>query len=194
MRLLKEVKITSELKYHLDKNLALAENVFRAGSTKFFEVFNEVRALYNEGAIELSEEDLFFIEETYIGETAEFENKTVYLDFPLPTRETYKELTEAEYRGRKVKLNKPTRSSGPKKFQVYTKNPKTGKVIKVSFGAADGGGSLAVKLKAPARRKAFADRHNCEKKNDRTKPGYWSCRLPRYAKALGLSGAGGRWW
>ncbi len=50
-----------------------------------------------------------------------------------------------------------------------------------------------VKLKDPKARKAFADRHNCEQKNDKTKPGYWACRLPRYAKLLGLSG-GGKWW
>lgn len=82
---------------------------------------------------------------------------------------------------------------GSKKFYVYVRNPKTGKVKKVSFGAKSGGGNLAVKLKDPKARKAFADRHNCEQKNDKTKPGYWACRLPRYAKLLGLSG-GGKWW
>ena len=83
---------------------------------------------------------------------------------------------------------------GIKPIQVYQlKNPKTGKIKKVSFGAKDGGGNLSVKLKDPKARKRFADRHNCEQKNDRTTPGYWSCRLPRYAKQLGLSG-GGRFW
>jgi len=101
------------------------------------------------------------------------------------------DIDEAEYQGRKVKLNSPKRG-GPKKFYVYTKNDK-GNVIKVAFGAKDGGGNLAVKLKDPKARRAFADRHNCEKKNDKTKPGYWACRLPRYAKSLGLSG-GGTWW
>ena len=101
-------------------------------------------------------------------------------------------LNEAEYQGKKVELGKPKRG-GSKKFYVYVRNPKTGKVKKVSFGAKAGGGNLAVKLKDPKARKAFADRHNCEQKNDKTKAGYWSCRLPRYAKLLGLSG-GGRWW
>jgi hypothetical protein len=101
-------------------------------------------------------------------------------------------LDEAEYQGKDVELNKPKRG-GSKKFYVYTKNSKTGKIKKVSFGADSGGGKLAVKLKDPQARKAFADRHNCEQKNDKTKPGYWSCRLPRYAKSLGLSG-GGTWW
>ncbi len=101
-------------------------------------------------------------------------------------------LPEAEYQGKKVELNKPKRG-GSKKFYVYVRNPKTKKVKKVAFGAAGGGGSLAVKLKDPKARKAFADRHNCKQKNDKTKPGYWACRLPRYAKSLGLSG-GGTWW
>ena len=101
-------------------------------------------------------------------------------------------LKEAEYQGKKVQLNKPKRG-GSKKFYVYVMNPKTKKVKKVSFGAKSGGGNLAVKLKDPKARKAFADRHNCEQKNDKTKAGYWACRLPRYAKSLGLSG-GGTWW
>jgi len=101
-------------------------------------------------------------------------------------------IREAEYQGKKVEIGKPKRG-GSKKFYVYVRNPKTGKIKKVSFGAKSGGGNLAVKLKDPKARKAFADRHNCEQKNDKTKPGYWACRLPRYAKLLGLSG-GGRWW
>jgi hypothetical protein len=101
-------------------------------------------------------------------------------------------LNEAEYQGKKVEIGKPKRG-GSKKFYVYVRNPKTGKVKKVSFGAKSGGGNLAVKLRDPKARKAFSDRHNCEQKNDKTKPGYWACRLPRYAKLLGLSG-GGKWW
>ena len=57
----------------------------------------------------------------------------------------------------------------------------------------DGGGNLAVKLKDPKARASFAARHDCENKKDKTKAGYWACRLPRYAKSLGLSG-GGTWW
>ena len=106
--------------------------------------------------------------------------------------DAYLAMDEAEYQGKKVALSKPKRG-GSKKFYVYVKNPKTKKVKKVSFGAAGGGGNLAVKLKDPKARKAFADRHNCDQKKDKTKAGYWSCRLPRYAKSLGLSG-GGTWW
>jgi hypothetical protein len=101
-------------------------------------------------------------------------------------------LNEAKYQGKTVQLGKPKRG-GSKKFYVYVRNPKNGKVKKVSFGAKSGGGNLAVKLRDSKARKAFADRHNCKAKNDKTKAGYWACRLPRYAKLLGLSG-GGTWW
>jgi hypothetical protein len=102
------------------------------------------------------------------------------------------QFDEAEYQGKNVELGKPKRG-GDKKFYVYVRDPKSKNIRKVSFGAKSGGGNLAVKLKDPKARKAFADRHSCEQKNDKTKPGYWACRLPRYAKSLGLSG-GGTWW
>ena len=45
------------------------------------------------------------------------------------------EITEAEYQGRKVKLNDPFRlpSGSKKKFGVYTTNEK-GNIVKVTFG------------------------------------------------------------
>ena len=104
----------------------------------------------------------------------------------------YATKNEAKYQGKNVELSKPKRG-GSKKFYVYVRDPKTKNVKKVAFGAKSGGGNLAVKLRDPKARKAFADRHNCEQKKDKTKAGYWACRLPRYAKSLGLSG-GGTWW
>lgn len=91
---------------------------------------------------------------------------------------------EAEYQGKEVELNKPKRG-GSKKYYVYTKNPKTGKVMKISFG------DPGLKTKSGNKKRAsnFAARHNCEKKNDRTKAGYWACRLPRYGLVKG-----GKWW
>ena len=113
----------------------------------------------------------------------------VPLDLPFE----YQELNEAEYKGKEVDLNKPKRG-GSKKYFVYVKDPQTGNIKKVSFGAKSGGGNLAVKIKDPQARKNFADRHNCKDKKDRTKPGYWSCNLPRYAKLLGLVGGGNYYW
>jgi len=94
-------------------------------------------------------------------------------------------VSEAEYQGKDVELNKPKRG-GSKKYYVYTKNPKTGKVKKISFGDVTG---LRTKSGNADRARSFAARHNCEKKNDRTKAGYWACRLPRYGLVKG-----GKWW
>lgn len=101
-----------------------------------------------------------------------------------------KRIEEAKYQGKEVALNKPKRG-GPKKFYVYTRNPKTGKIIKVNFGDTTG---LKAKINNAKARKAFSDRHNCPTKKDKTKPGYWSCRLPRYASLLGLKSSFGGYW
>ena len=92
---------------------------------------------------------------------------------------------EAEYKGKKVELNKPKRG-GSKKYYVYVKNPKTDRVKKISFGDVTG---LKTKAGNKKRAKSFAARHNCEKKNDKMKAGYWACRLPRYGLVKG-----GKWW
>jgi len=99
-------------------------------------------------------------------------------------------LAEAEYQGKEVALGKPKRG-GAKKFYVYVMNPKTKKVKKVSFGDTSG---LSAKINNPKARKAFADRHDCKNKKDKTKAGYWSCRLPRYASLLGLKGSYSGYW
>ena len=82
-----------------------------------------------------------------------------------------KTLSEAEYKGKDVSLNKP-KSGGPKKWYVYVKNPKTGKAIKVSYGSP----VMTAKWNDPGARKSFAARHQCAKKKDKTKAGYWACR------------------
>lgn len=79
-------------------------------------------------------------------------------------------LTEAEYQGRTVKLNKPMRGD-VKKFKVYVKNEK-GNVVKVNFGDPD----MRIKKSNPARRKSFRARHNCDNPGPKTKARYWSCR------------------
>ena len=91
------------------------------------------------------------------------------------------DLDEAEYQGRKVTLNKPTRGD-VKKFKVYVKDPKTGNVKKVNFGhggtSAKKAGQKTMKIKKsnPARRKSFRARHNCDNPGPKTKARYWSCR------------------
>ena len=54
------------------------------------------------------------------------------------------------------------------------------------------GGKMALRLIPSARN--FASRHNCDTKNDKTKAGYWACRLPWYAKELGMKGGGRYFW
>ena len=81
------------------------------------------------------------------------------------------DLEEAEYRGRKVKLNKPMRGD-VKKFKVYVKDPKTGNVKKVNFGDKN----MRIKKSNPKRRKSFRARHNCDNPGPKTKARYWSCR------------------
>ena len=80
-------------------------------------------------------------------------------------------IEEAEYRGRKVKLGKPMRGD-VKKFRVFVRNPKTGKVKKVNFGDPN----MRIKKSNPKRRKSFRARHKCSTAKDRTSARYWSCR------------------
>jgi hypothetical protein len=171
-----------DLEWHINNNRRLTENVYRYSSKSFLKLFEEARRALNEGLISLCEEDEELIRETDIGLYGMYQGKKVPLDLPFEDEL----LNEAEYQGKDVELNKPKRG-GSKKYYVYTRNPKTGKVIKVSFGAAGGGQNLAVKLDDPKRRKAFSDRHNCPAKKDKTKPSYWSCRLPRFTRILGMS-------
>ena len=92
---------------------------------------------------------------------------------------------------KKKKLNKPMRdSSGGKAYKVYVKDPKTKKVKTVRFGS----GGLRAKINDKKARNAFAKRHKCAQKKDKTKASYWSCRLPRYAKLLGLKSNFGGFW
>lgn len=78
---------------------------------------------------------------------------------------------EAEYRGRKVKLNKPMRGD-VKKFKVYVKDPKTGNIKKVNFGDK----KMRIRKSNPKARKSFRARHNCDNPGPKTKARYWSCK------------------
>ena len=82
------------------------------------------------------------------------------------------EITEAEYKGKKVKLNDPIRTSEDpnKKFKVYVKNEK-GKVIVVRFGDPN----MSINRDDAAARKSFRARHNCDNPGPKTKARYWSC-------------------
>jgi len=181
MKTLAEHTLNRAISYHVENEVPFYENVFRPHSEMSNKLFMEAKRLYNEGAYEPKdwfEKDLL---ETDIGDFDIYEGETVPLDFPLQ---------EAEYKGSEVELGKPKRG-GEKKFYVYVKDPSSGNVKKVQWGDTTG---LSVKINDPAARKSFAARHQCSTKTDKTAPGYWACRTPMYAKALGLSGGGSFFW
>jgi len=157
------------------------ENIFRPGSEAFYEVIKEARELFDLGKVNLCDVDKELYESTDIGKFGMFNGELVPLDLPMENIEEIRE--EAEYKGKEVKLNYPTRSSGPKKYKVYVKNPKTGRVKVVNFGDVKGG--LTAKVNDPKARKSFAARHQCHLKKDKTKAGYWSCRLNKFGHLFG---------
>jgi len=105
-------------------------------------------------------------EEVTLEDTQDFHEEYGYLGYSVDDNDMF----EAEYQGRKVKLNKPMRGD-VKKFKVYVKNPK-GNVVKVNFGDPD----MRIKKSNPARRRSFRARHNCDNPGPKTKARYWSCR------------------
>ncbi len=166
--------------YHLDKKIPLNECIFRHGSEGHLKFINDVRDFVNESELYVNHDERELLR-TDLGSYGIYEGEKVPLDLPM--------INEAEYRGKKVTLNKPKRG-GSKAYYVYVKDPKSGNVKKVSFGSS----GLRAKINNRGAVKSFVARHKCKQKNDKTKAGYWSCRLPRYAKSLGLSGGGGQWW
>tara|TARA_R100000541_G_scaffold25368_1_gene34920 strand:- start:309 stop:923 length:615 start_codon:yes stop_codon:yes gene_type:complete len=177
--------LSEGLQYHIDKKLPLFETVYRIGSNKHLSLIKEARKMYSRNIIDLCEEDKALIK-THLGEFALYEGESIPLDLPMLNEE---KVEEAEFKGKDVPLNKPKRG-GSKAYYVYVKDPKSKKVKKVSFGS----GGLRAKIKNKQARNAFAARHNCKNKKDRTKAGYWSCNLPRYASALGLGANMNTFW
>jgi hypothetical protein len=168
--------LTENLQYHVQNKLPLTENTFRYGSEAFIDLWAEARALYLREVIHVNEDDKFFLTETDLGNYGIYEGKKVSLDMPMEEED----LDESKNDNKP--LNKPKRG-GPKAYYVYVRDPKSKKVKKVTFGS----GGLKAKINNPKARQAFAKRHDCKNKKDRTKASYWSCNLPRYAKQLGIN-------
>jgi len=269
---LKGKLILSEgLKYHVNNKKPLYENVYRAGSKKYFDLWKEARDLYEQGLIQVNNTDKELLTQTRVGEFGIYEGKLVPLDFPIIEGEddilTYDkyggvqggmgdieisdivklnpyfhilekirkdwgvgsdlyqaavveflsekfdlnkvkkilynydvltdyfpsyELNEAKKKDKKKNppLNKPKRG-GSKKFYVYVRDPKTKNIKKVSFGDTTG---LSAKINNPKARQAFAKRHKCGQGEPKTSAKYWSCRLPRFSKLLGLKSNFSGYW
>ena len=196
MVLKENVEVSRGLQYMVENKLPLIENIYRPLSDEYFNLINETRELFKKGLIELCADDMWVVS-TNVGKTGMYEGEEVWLDVPFLLEDEewdedhaldsvlnsmVEDLNEAEYRGRKVKLNSPFRTpGGPKKFAVYVKNDK-GNVVKVTFGDTN----LRVRNNNPGARKSFRARHKCDQKKDRTKAGYWSCNVARYRKQLGI--------
>ena len=183
-----EAQVSRELWYHINHNISLEECVFRYGSPKYFTLINEARMLSYEEDIEFDNQTRSLLE-TDLGKFGTYKGEEVALDFPMINQEVLEEKKKAKKK-KTPPLGKPKRG-GPKAYYVYVRDPKTKRIKKVTFGS----GGLRAKINNPKARKAFAARHRCSQAKDRTTARYWSCRLPRYAKQLGLSvkNPGGFW-
>jgi len=178
--------LSENLRYHVVNKLPLTENTFRYGSESFLNLWAEARALYLREIIHVNDDDKEILEETDLGNYGIYEGVKVPLDLLLLENE---ELEETEGKKKNPPIGKPKRG-GSKKFYVYVRKPGGG-IKKVSFGDTTG---LSAKINNPEARRAFAARHDCKNKKDRTKASYWSCRLPRYAKLLGLKSSFSGFW
>ena len=115
-RLVAESILMSEgLRYHLDNSLPLVDNIYRAGSERFFSLICEARKWYNAGILSLLEEDLELIESD-LGEWALFEGKEVALDFPIEV-----DVDELMTEGRRKKKKSEEKKA---KKEVFSKEEK----------------------------------------------------------------------
>lgn len=180
IHLLRDITISEHLKYHIDNQINLRNNIFRIYSEGYFALIEEARLLYFNNELALDDEDAELVESD-LGKVAIFEDREVYLDAPIYLEEDLLFEEKSKKQG-KHRLNSPFRTpGGPKKFAVYVKS-KSGGVKKVTFGDPN----LKIKNNNKTRAKSFRARHKCHLKKDRTTPGYWSCNVSRYKKALGL--------
>ena len=184
--------VSQDLRYHIDNNISVIDNMFRPTSSQYFSLIKEAKQ--NIGLVKLSVVEQAIMN-TDIGDWGYFEGKRVPLDFPLPSEEWFnKEAARKRKKKNKKKkgpkLNRPMRSSGPKKYKVYVKNPKTGNIKKINFGDSKGG--LRLNISDPKARRSFVARHKCKEKKDRMKAGYWACRIGRYPHLTG--GKRYTWW
>jgi hypothetical protein len=173
----KDTPISEAIEYHRENDLSIKENIFRPHSENYYAFFRECRSKWLLGEMDVTDPFDKMLMESDAGMLDIYEGEQVPLDIPL-VEEDNKEL------------NKPKRG-GSKKFYVFVKDPSTGNVKKVSFGDTSG---LKAKIDDPEARKSFAARHKCSQQKDKTTAAYWSCRLPYYAKELGLEGGGSFFW
>ena len=195
MEISEGVEVSDDLKYHLDNKIALGEGLFRYCSDSYVRLYTEVKTLNDLNVIKLNENDEKLIED-FTNQSVIIEGERILLNLIIENDVEHILEEGDKYKGKKS--NSPTRgASGGKAYKVFvpgcstkTKSNPRG-IKKIQFGS----GGLKAKLSNKEAKKSYNARHGCAKgkHNDKCKAGYWSCRLPRYAKSLGLSG-GGTWW
>jgi hypothetical protein len=170
-RLTESRMILSEgMMYHINNDLNLDENVYRPGTTEFFDLFNEARDLYEAGLYLATDSEADLLE-TDIGRFAKFGGEVVPLDFPMWDEG----VNEAKYKGREVQLGTKGAKRSGGRAHVYVRDPKSGKVKKISFGSGMPD-AMGDSPKHRARRKSFAARHGCSKNKNKMSASYWACR------------------
>ena len=159
--------ISEGLAFHIDNDIPIRDNVYRVGTDRYFSLVNESRELWKAGKLNLDQEDVDIMESN-LGTFGKFAGDDVPLDFPM-------RIDEAKKKKKDPPIGKPKRNTGSgKKYVVYVRNPKTGKIKKITYGDAKGG--LEGNWNSAEARKSYAARHRCADKKDRTKAGYWACR------------------
>ena len=75
--------ISEGLRFHLIEGIGIDNNIYRPGSSKYFDLFREVRDLSHMGLYELNSVEKYFINETNIGEWDFYNGELVPLDYPV---------------------------------------------------------------------------------------------------------------
>ena len=161
--------ISEGIQYHVRNNLSITESIYRIGSDSYCQMVNELRELWSQGKIQVSENDQFILERLKTGTKAVYKprggnEKEVVLDTP-----------------------EKTPSGDKKKFQVYRDSGKKnddGVVIAKIIKWGDP--NLSVKNCDEKASKSFRARHKCSEKTDKDTPGWWACHVHRFWKQLGL--------
>lgn len=170
-----QIALLSEgLRHHIDTTTPLAENIYRIGSDSYFKLISEARKAYKKGIYAPLNEEERQLLESDLGEWGEFRGEKVPLDFPMYTETLDERKKKKKKKKKDPPIGKPMKGSGKKKYQVYVRSKKTGRIKKISYGDSKGG--LKGNWNNAEARSNFASRHNCAEKKDRTKAGYWACR------------------
>ena len=77
------VNASPGLLFHQTHKISLSECVFRIGSNAYVDFFTEARKLFNEGVLNISEGDKYWINNTDIGKYGDLDGKPVPLDIPF---------------------------------------------------------------------------------------------------------------